>query len=98
VGSFLVAGRFRSTEQLLSPGFSFYRDGDGSSRRKSEARVKEWNKPAGNQTGREGGGVEKTGCGLHLPSAGEEALTLSMCSSVESTRRDESGCAPEDPK
>ena len=44
------------------------------------------------------GGMEKTGCGLSLPSAGEEALTLFKYSSVESTRRDESGCAPEDPK
>jgi hypothetical protein len=33
-----------------------------------------------------------------LPSAGEEALTLFKYSSVESTRRDESGCALEDPK
>lgn len=36
VGSFLVTGRFGSTEQFLSRGFSFYRDGDGGDRRKSE--------------------------------------------------------------
>jgi hypothetical protein len=40
VGSFLVTGRFRSTEQLLCPGISFYRDGDGSSRWKSEGACK----------------------------------------------------------
>ena len=54
VGSFLVTGRFRSTEQLALD-FRFTVTVMEAAVGGVRARVKEWNTAAGNRTEREGG-------------------------------------------